>query len=107
LKLKHLIIAFSIIIVIIILVTALVPLAITSQTGPEFAMNFWHILLPLIIFMVFLLGGMGIFFFLNYRLLSLLEREDWPALAYYLEQKVFLKGKYSDRNIRLLPISTF
>jgi len=48
---------------------------------------------------------MSIFFFLNYRLLSLLEREDWPALAYYLEQKIYVKGRYNLRYIRLLASS--
>jgi len=48
---------------------------------------------------------MSIFFLLNYRLFSLLEREDWPALAYYLEKKVYVKGRYSDRNVRLLASS--
>ncbi|MDR2729814.1 MAG: hypothetical protein LBB81_02830, partial [Treponema sp.] len=47
----------------------------------------------------------SIFFFLNYRLFSLLEREDWPALAYYLEQKIFVKREYSSRNVRLLASS--
>jgi len=55
--------------------------------------------------MVVLLIGMGIFFFFNYRLLSLLEREDWPALVYYLEQKCFTKGNYSNKNVRLLASS--
>jgi hypothetical protein len=105
LKIKYLIIAFSIIFVIIILVTALAPLMITSQAEPEFAVNFQYITLPLIIFMVLLLGGLGIFFFFNYRLLSLLEREDWPALAYYLEQKIYTKGRFSQRYVRLLASS--
>jgi len=48
---------------------------------------------------------MSIFFFINYRLFSLLEREDWPALAYYLEQKIYVKHKYSERNVRLLASS--
>jgi len=55
--------------------------------------------------MVLLLGGMGIFFFFNYRLLSLLEREDWPALAYYLEQKIYSRGRFSMRYVRLLASS--
>jgi len=55
--------------------------------------------------MVMLLVCMSIFFFLNYRLLSLLERVDWPALAYYLEQKIYVKGRYSARNVRILASS--
>jgi hypothetical protein len=55
--------------------------------------------------MAILLISLSIFFFLNYRLLSLLEREDWPALAYYLEQKVYTKNHYNARNVRLLASS--
>jgi len=58
-----------------------------------------------LIFMFLLLAGMGIYFLSNYRLLSLLEREDWPALAYYLEQKIIVKGRYNSRNVRLLASS--
>jgi hypothetical protein len=37
----------------------------------------------------------------------LLEREDWPALAYYLEQKIYVKGRYNTRYVRLLASSYF
>jgi hypothetical protein len=52
-----------------------------------------------------LLACMSIYFFINYRLFSLLEREDWPALAYYLEHIIYEKHKYSSRNVRLLASS--
>jgi len=48
---------------------------------------------------------MSLYFILNYRLLSLLEKEDWPALAYYLEQQIYSKGRYSSKNVRLLASS--
>lgn len=101
-KFKYLIIAFSIIIIVIILVAALLP---TMLAGPEVSSNLRYITLPLVIFMVILLISLGIFVLINYRLLSLLEREDWPALSYYLEQKIFVKGRYSARNVRLLASS--
>ena len=107
-KFKYLIIAFSIIIFIIILVTAFLPLTFASSavmSNPEAVSNLRLITIPLLVFMALLLAGMGIFFFFNYRLLSLLEREDWPALAYYLEQKIYIKGNYSSRNVRLLASS--
>jgi len=102
LKFKYLIIVFSVIIVIIVLITSLLPLIISGHGS---AVTFKYITLPLIIFMAVLLICMSIFFFINYRLFSLLEREDWPALAYYLEQKIYVKGKYSDRYVRLLASS--
>jgi hypothetical protein len=110
LKFKYLIITFSIIIVIIIIVTAFLPALLTRggsgfEESMSFAAYFRYISLPLILFMVLLLVCMSIFFLLNYRQLSLLEREDWPALAYYLEQKIFVKRRYNTRNVRLLSSS--
>jgi hypothetical protein len=102
LKFKYLIIAFSIIIVFILLILALLPPLIA---GPESAVNLRYITLPLFILMILILACLGIYFLLNYRLLSLLEREDWPALAYYLEQKIFTKGRYNARKVRLLASS--
>ena len=101
-KFKYLIIAFSIIIVIVILVTVLLP-TILSET--DILVSFRFITFPLLILVAVLLVLMSLFFFLNYRLFSLLEREDWPALAYYLEQKIYSKRKYTDRNVRLLASS--
>ena len=101
-KFKYLIIAFSIIIIFILLITVLFP---SLTAGPEFAVNFRNIILPLLLFIFFVLVLLGTYLLLNYRLFSLLEREDWPALAYYLEHKIFIKGRYSAQNVRLLASS--
>jgi hypothetical protein len=102
LKFKYLLIAFSIIIVIVILIAALLPLFLS---GPQSAANLRYITLPLLLFIAVLLVCISVFFLFNYRLFSLLEREDWPALAYYLEQKIFVKNRYSARYVRLLASS--
>jgi hypothetical protein len=96
------IIAFSIIFVFILLIITLLPSVIA---GPEIAANFRYITLLLLIFIAIILICLIVYFILNYRLLSLLEREDWPALAYYLEQKIFVKGGYDTRKVRLLASS--
>ena len=101
-KFKYLIIIFSVFIIVIVFVTSLLPMIISGQGS---AVTFRYITLPLLLFMAVLLICMSIFFFINYRLFSLLEREDWPALAYYLEQKIYSKGRYSDRYVRLLASS--
>ena len=101
-KFKYLIIVFSIIIVLIVLITALLPI---YRGGPESTVTFRYISLPLLILMFLLLTGIGIYFLINYRLLSLLEKEDWPALAYYLEQKIIVKNRYNFQNVRLLASS--
>ncbi|MCL2411571.1 MAG: hypothetical protein FWC97_08015 [Treponema sp.] len=91
----------------IVLVMVLTPLFITDTNDSMFGLvsSLRHISLPLLLIMILLLGFMGIFFFFNYRLLSLLEREDWPALAYYLEQKIYVKGRYNARFVKLLASS--
>jgi hypothetical protein len=54
-----------------------------------------------LIFAIFFFA-FSLFYFINRRLFSLLEKEDWPALARYLENKVLQKGRYSPRLVRLL-----
>ena len=101
-KFKYLIIAFSILIVFFLLMTVLLPLFI-----PDIAqvVNLRYVISPLLILISVILVCFGIFFLINYRLFLLLEREDWPALAYYLEQKIFVKNKYSSWFVRLLASS--
>ena len=98
-KFKYLIIAFSIIIVFILLILALSLLLVAKY---ESTANLRYITLSVFLFMALILVCLGIFFLFNYRLFSLLEREDWPALAYYLEQKIYVKGRYSVQNVRIL-----
>jgi len=102
LKFKQMIIAFSVIIVFILLIIFLVP---SLFAGFDVAANFQSITLFLIIFITAILICLIVYFILNYRLISLLEKEDWPALAYYLEQKIYVKGGYNARNVRLLASS--
>jgi hypothetical protein len=71
----------------------------------EFIAYFRHLTLPLLLFVIITLGFVIVFLLLNYRLFSLLEREDWPALSYYLENKIYTKGKYSASKVRLLASS--
>ena len=114
-KFKYLIIAFSIIIVIVIFITIFVPSQLSAggftdslnsgEANVLSVVNFRYITFPLLAFMALLLVLMSLYFIINYRLLSLLEKEDWPALAFYLEQQIYEKDRYSDRNVRLLASS--
>ena len=104
-KFKYLVIIFCIIIFIIISVIVLLPIISANGDYYAFSANIRFLILPLIFFVVLLLVCVCTYFFLNYRLFSLLEREDWPALAYYLENKIYVKGKFSAQNVRLLASS--
>jgi hypothetical protein len=84
------------------LITGFLPVLLA---GPLYAANLRYITLPVMLFMGLLLIGMSVFFLINYRLFTLLEREDWPALSYYLEQKIYVKGRYDSRKVRLLASS--
>jgi len=98
-KFKYLLVAFIIFIISILLVTVLLP---SILIGPEFTLNFSNIILPIIIIIILIILGLSIYIFSNYRLLLLLEREDWPALAYYLEQKIYVQNRYNARKVRIL-----
>jgi len=102
LKFKRLMLLYSIIITIAILTAAVLPVV---MAGAEFAVYIKSLTLPLILFIVLLLSCMMVFFLLNYRLFSLLEKEDWPALSYYLEKKIYTKGRYSAAKVRILASS--
>jgi len=102
LKFKYLIIAFSILIVFLLLITSLLPLFVPDMAQ---IVNLRYLTTPLLILMSFILVCLGIFLLSNYRLFLLLEREDWPALSYYLEQKIFVKNRYNSWFVKLLAHS--
>jgi len=70
--------------------------------GLSFSVSFWKMNWPLVLGWVILICALNIFFISNRKLFSLLEKEDWPALIGYLEEKVIRKGNYNSRLVRLL-----
>jgi len=73
--------------------------------GPSFGASFWQVNWPFILVLVILLFAFNSFYFINRRLFMLLEKEDWPALVRYLEDRVIQKGRYTSRLVRLLANS--
>jgi hypothetical protein len=73
--------------------------------GPEFTKNIRNVTIPVSAIMIMALAGLVIFFLFNFKLLKLLEMEDWPALAFYLENQIYNKNKYSSRKVKLLASS--
>jgi hypothetical protein len=70
--------------------------------GTGLTADFWRAVWPMALLTVLALAGMNVYFFKNRRLFSLLKKEDWPALADYLEKRIYKDGKYSSRDVRLL-----
>jgi hypothetical protein len=70
--------------------------------GRELSLPIWRSSWPAALIFFGILLGFDVFYALNGRLFLLLEREDWPALAQYLEDRVLRKGRYSPRLVRIL-----
>ena len=84
---------------------ALIILISMVLTGNSPAASFWQLNWPFFLAWILLLSVFNVFYFINRRLFLLLEKEDWPALANYLEERVIQKGSYNSSLVRLLAYS--
>jgi hypothetical protein len=98
-KFKSIFILFNIILIIFLAVLSLTP---TLMLGSAFASSFWRSNWFLILILAAILVGFDSYFIINRQLYALLEKEDWPALVHYLEDRVIRQGKYTPRLVRLL-----
>jgi hypothetical protein len=64
--------------------------------------DFLSVLWPVVVFLLLIIIALDSFYFINRRTFHLLEKEDWPALVRYLEQRIFKEGHYTSRLVRLL-----
>jgi hypothetical protein len=96
-KLKALFIMFNCVVVFFLAVVGIMPLIMKIGMDMRY--------LPLALLVILALVGLDVYYFFNYRLLSLLEKNDWPALIQFLEAKVLKRGRYSQRLVRLLAQS--
>ena len=101
-KFNFIVILFNIILLLFFAVLGFLPYYIL---GPSFSSSFWRMNWPFVLVWAFLFFAFNIFYFINRKLLLLLEREDWPALVRFLEDKVIMQGRYSPRLVRLLANS--
>ena len=98
-KFQSVFIIFNILLVVFLAILLMSPALFTSS---QLAGVFWKSNWILIIVLGVILIGFDIFYFTNRRLYALLEKEDWPALTQYLEDRIIRKGKYTPRLVRLL-----
>jgi hypothetical protein len=99
LKFKSIFIIFNIIIIVFLVIVCFLPL---MMLGSDFAAVFWRSGWPLILILALALVFLNIFYLSRRRLYRFLEREDWPALADYLESVVIRRGRYTPHLVRLL-----
>ena len=84
-KFKTLFLLFNLIILISFSFIFLMPLPIL---GWEYAMSFWTQNWAIAVLFVAILAGLDTYFVLNWRLFTLLEREDWHGLRTLLEAQL-------------------
>ncbi|MDR2662154.1 MAG: hypothetical protein LBC31_04065 [Treponema sp.] len=98
-KFRAFIIFFNVFLFFFLALVSIVPFA---ALGRELAFSFWKTnwyALPLVLV---ILAAVDIYFAVNGRIFFLLEKEDWPALVQVLEEKVFHRGRYTPRLVKLL-----
>ena len=101
-KFKLTFILFSLTLFLFLLILIFLPVFFL---GSSYSLSYWRTNWPLLFIWVCLFSGFIVFYFTNKQLFLLLEKEDWPALVIYLEDRVIKKGRYSSRLVRLLASS--
>jgi hypothetical protein len=91
-KFKTLFLLFNLILVISFAFIFLMPLPVL---GWEYAMSFWGQNWYIALAFVIILAGLNWYFLRNWKLFSLQEREDWPALRKLLEAELARRGVLS------------
>jgi hypothetical protein len=109
LKFQSVFIAFNILLVIFLAVIILSPILFmrnlelqTISQNSDIIAFFLRSNWILMITLAMILAGFDVFYIINRKLYALLEKEDWPALVNYLEDRILRQGKYSSRLVRLL-----
>ncbi len=98
-KFKALFITFNIVLFLSFLTIFLLPFFVLDGT---FMADFWVKNWFFGIIYIIILFAVNFVFLSHWKMLAFLEKEDWPALARYLEGEVFGKKKYGKRNVGLL-----
>ena len=98
-KFKTIFFLFNGFIIMAFLLLSLIPLI---AFGPEYSQMAWGRNWIITVLFVVFISGLDLYFILNWKLFNLLEKEDWPLLVAYLEERVYKKKRYSKKNLGLL-----
>ncbi len=97
-KFKTLFLLFNLILLISFAFIFLMPLPVL---GWEYALGFWGQNWYIALAFVAILSGLDLYFVRNWKLFSLLEREDWPGLRQLLEAELARRGRLSLSKTRI------
>jgi hypothetical protein len=70
--------------------------------GSDWFSIFWTRNWPIAVVFIITLGGVDTYFLLTWALFRGLEREDWAAVAGFLEERIFHRGRVMPSHVRLL-----
>ena len=98
-KFKTIFFLFNGIILFSFLFIALMPLFIL---GGEYTIIFWGENWFLAVVFLLFISVLDAYFIINWKMFSLLEKEDWPGLTAYLENQIFEKNRITHRNVRMM-----
>ncbi len=98
-KLKTIFLALNAVLVTAFLVIFLLPVFLI---GRDWFSLFWSRNWPIAVAFVVALGVVDGYFLLNWRLFLGLEREDWPGVAAFLEERIYRRGWAFSLHVKLL-----
>ncbi len=103
-KFRTLFLVFNIVFLTIFITLFSLPLAVLGSGALD---SFWGRQWWLGLLFAGIVIAVNVTFFAYWRLLSLLEVQDWPGLAAYLERKVYNRRRVTASSVRILLESLF
>lgn len=98
-KFRTIYILFNVVVVLSFLFVFLLPFFLL---GAEYSLGFWKDNWYLAAIFLLVIGALNAFFILNWKVFSLVEKEDWSALSVHLVDLIFNKKRYTGRHVALL-----
>jgi hypothetical protein len=98
-KFKTIFFLFNAFIIVSFLLISLVPLLFL---GAEYSIIFWSRNWIISALFFLFIGALDAYFIYNWKLFTLLEKEDWPLLISYLEEEIYKKKRFTKRNLSLI-----
>ncbi len=98
-KFKSILLIFNVVLLIVLVSITFLPLLII---GKDFFSLFLQKNWIIILIFLLVIGGVDLYFFLNWRLFSLLESESWKELIAYLEDQIYNKNRIRKMYVKIL-----
>lgn len=98
-KFKSMFWIYNIIVIFVLLSFTLISLFVF---GSIYIVEYWSRMWVVTAIFVVLVGLLDYYFILNWKLFDLMEKEDWPVLLAWLEDKIYRKGKIKKHYVNLL-----